>query len=360
MDNDRFAKGGSFFRTLRDLGSVTIDAGTIEEAINFGRAFPSPIEPFSQLGSDVIIDGKQEANFQRILAGWVLMAGLSGRSASSSATRVSTEPPSSAALRRSIRLLSMVSELHKAGYQHLRIAAGMNPAGTHWRCYITHTANIEMNGWEPRNWEADVARYSAGDEDRYFGWADATGKNARQLACLFIDRFPVLAQKGLGRDRLYVGWFHEMLGSAENGRLPIFFADYPLTPNSDEMPPPPPSGILVSLVERADRSSENDAQLRWRELPPPNASWEQISAFALTYDGYKGGARSIDECATIYDEVVRHELSRATSDELLTCLFFMQRRTKWNSQMDPGEVIDICLARRIVEALRNRTGGAQE
>jgi hypothetical protein len=353
MRGRHFKSGASLFRTVCGLGPITINANAIEEAIIHGKAFPSLIEAFSDLSSHGIIDGKHLANFERMLAGWVLTVGLRGRPSGFEPSRVSTEPPANASLRRSIRLLSMIGELHKAGYQGLRIAAGMNAAGTHWRCHITHAANVGLNGWEPLDWENDIVSYSAGDDDQFFGWTDASGKSARQLALMFVQRFPALAKTGIGRDRMYVGWFQEMLGAAENGRLPIFFADYPLTPNQDEMPPPPEGNILAQLVVRSERksSSMGIALVDWRELPPLNSSWDQIGKFALTYDGYKCGARSIDECVKIFEETVRRDLAAATLEELLTCLFLMQRQTKWNAQMRPEEVIDLRLAQRIVAAL---------
>jgi hypothetical protein len=34
-------------------------------------------------------------------------------------------------------VVEMVHELHKAGYQLLRISPGLSPSGIHWRCPIT-------------------------------------------------------------------------------------------------------------------------------------------------------------------------------------------------------------------------------
>ena len=56
------------------------------------------------------------------------------------------------------------------------------------------------------------------------------------------------------------------------------------------------------------------------DIPPPNAEWDRIIAFALTYSGYEE-SRSFDACAKIANER-RHD----TLTELRTCLFFEQRR----------------------------------
>jgi hypothetical protein len=140
-------------------------------------------------------------------------------------TPVSITPPSDSTIRRAIRVLSMVGELHKAGYQQLRIAAGMSPSGIHWRCHITPAVNVQTNGWEPIDWNSGVANYSSSDGSSYFGWTDAPSKNARELAQLFLERFSDIARLGVGSDYEYAGWFVRVLGCAENGDLPIFFSD---------------------------------------------------------------------------------------------------------------------------------------
>lgn len=133
----------------------------------------------------------------------------------------------------------MVHELHKAGYQRLRIAPGVSSSGCHWRCAITYASNVKANGWEPVDLVNDVASYTSAAEDRYFDWSDGCGKNARQLAQLFVERFPSLCERGFGVDTLYAGWFVQMLGAAERGRLPVFYADYELELTAGEQPPPP-------------------------------------------------------------------------------------------------------------------------
>ena len=160
--------------------------------------------------------------------------------------RVSLAPPVDTADRRALRLLLMVLELHKAGYQLLRVATGMSPSGAHWRCHITSADNIRGNGWEPRNCEDDpknwgdsIAFYTSGQEDKYFGWEDGPGKSARQLAALFLDRFPAIARRGAGWDWSYAGWYVTMLGAAEAGEFPVFFADYDIDIPIVGLPPAP-------------------------------------------------------------------------------------------------------------------------
>lgn len=149
--------------------------------------------------------------------------------------------------RHAARLLAMVHELHKAGHQRIRFSSGMSPSGIHWRCAITHAGNMTADGLRIRDFHAcgEVAAYSSSSGDRYFGWADAPGRCARELGLLFLDRFAGIAGKGLGRDWAYAGWLTEVLGRAERDEpsgFPVFFADYPIDLEPADLPPPVPTG----------------------------------------------------------------------------------------------------------------------
>lgn len=142
-----------------------------------------------------------------------------------------------------IRLLCMVHELHRTGYQHVRFSSGMAPSGMHWRCSITHAGNMSDDGLRVVDYlsNGDVASYSTGSQDRYFDWPDAPGRSAKDLAALFAERFPRIVQMGKGRDWAYAGWLTEVIGRAErsgSSSLPVFFADYPLDIDPIHMPPP--------------------------------------------------------------------------------------------------------------------------
>jgi hypothetical protein len=68
--------------------------------------------------------------------------------------------------------------------------------------------------------------YSSGQGNEYFGWKDRTGATARELADTFEERFSEMCDAGRGSDWAYTGWYVEMLGHAEEGWLPEFYADY--------------------------------------------------------------------------------------------------------------------------------------
>lgn len=158
---------------------------------------------------------------------------------------VSLAPPLGAVARRTGRVVAMVHELHKAGYQLLRISPGLSPSGMHWRCPITCAANVGADGFSMKvatKASGMFVPYTSADPG-YFGWADAEGLSARALAARFLREFPVLAQAGCGRDWPYAGWLTEVLGVVERGHTrdyPIFYADFPLDLDAQSVARPPP------------------------------------------------------------------------------------------------------------------------
>lgn len=121
------------------------------------------------------------------------------------------------------RLLRMVAELHKQGYQRLRIMPSLSGSGTYWRLAIgprTWFAK-EHGAWIVPGYYEKAALYSSADGSRYFGWNDAAHDDARGLALKFVERFPGLIAQSRGRDWRYAGWYLEMLGWAEAGHFPM-------------------------------------------------------------------------------------------------------------------------------------------
>ncbi len=158
---------------------------------------------------------------------------------------ISLSPPASAVARRTGRLVAMVHELHKAGYQRLRVSPGLSPSGMHWRCSITCACNVEPDGVSIIDSSPSsglFAAYTSADPG-YFGWPQDQPLSARALAVRFLAAFPKLAERGAGRDWAYAGWLTELLGLVEQGdtqRYPIFYADYPFDVDAQAIPRPPP------------------------------------------------------------------------------------------------------------------------
>jgi hypothetical protein len=136
--------------------------------------------------------------------------------------------PPDMAQRNALRLMGMVHELHKQGWQRLRIHSGMAPSGCYWRCAIFArdlTPKQQERYYKSPGPTNLVARYTSGQERHYFDWADCEKDDSRHLAQKFLQRFPKICKLGLGRDWAYAGWFTELLGHAENGRFPISYWD---------------------------------------------------------------------------------------------------------------------------------------
>lgn len=120
----------------------------------------------------------------------------------------------------------MVQVLHARGYRRLRIVPGMSPSGCHWRCGVTHVANISRSHGAMDCQGDDIAYYTSASEDEYFDWTDARDDTPEQLADKFVERFPELARKGEGEDPAYAAWYRGMLSVAEEDALPVAYSDY--------------------------------------------------------------------------------------------------------------------------------------
>ena len=145
------------------------------------------------------------------------------------------------------RVLLMVHELHLLGFQLLRICPYIYATG-HWRCAITPAANtLRSHGARMARWtEEGAAHYTSASGDQYFGWPDGPGQGPKQLATMFLDRFPRLASEGYGADWAYAGWLVWMLAHTDADDLPYAFSDWDspddrlLTTGSAVVPLPPP------------------------------------------------------------------------------------------------------------------------
>jgi hypothetical protein len=141
-------------------------------------------------------------------------------------------------IRRAIRVLAIVGELHKRGYQRLRVMPCMSPSGVHWRCligpvtlfYRNHGAILNEMAAGLDNDEiqevATIARYTSAQTNQYFGWKDAQTDDVRSLADKFVKRFRTVADSGRGWNYHYAGWYQRLLGLAEAGWLPVVLRDY--------------------------------------------------------------------------------------------------------------------------------------
>ena len=134
------------------------------------------------------------------------------------------------------KLLEMVSELHRLGYERLRIAPYLAPSGMWWRCQIVPASAIraDRGAIRGRSEPDPEASYSNSEGTRYFEWEDAEHDGPAQLAEKFVARFPRLAERGRGSDPAYLQWFSEMMAATSPNGLVYAFADFDVP--EDELP----------------------------------------------------------------------------------------------------------------------------
>lgn len=165
-------------------------------------------------------------------------------------------PPPTAV--RGRRVLLAVRELHRLGYERLRIAPGLSPAGTAWRVAVVPAPETcAENGALTPPGPLPEATYSTGDGGRYFGWDDAAGDAPADLAAKFVARFPRVAAPGRGPDPAYRLWYEEMLAATAPMGLPYAYwdsyGDWELgmthlrTTAGGPVPVPPPGGARYQV-----------------------------------------------------------------------------------------------------------------
>jgi len=121
---------------------------------------------------------------------------------------------------RDFRLLEIVGELHRMGHEQLRISAGVGPTGA-WRCWIgsaKHFVGQEHGGCP--------SQMSSGYGYSRDVWIDQHDLSLRDLAQIFIEKYPEIAQESLGQDHDYVGWYGDMLRAASPSSVPFMYDDW--------------------------------------------------------------------------------------------------------------------------------------
>ncbi|MBW6489618.1 MAG: hypothetical protein K0B15_00355 [Lentimicrobium sp.] len=118
-----------------------------------------------------------------------------------------------------VRIMKMVKELHKRGYNHLYLFSGMSPTGMSWRYIIGLTQN---NKWPT---EIYLVRHSVGTE----GEVEWTKDNSTIES--LANGFELFYSKQLAPAKSapteYSIWYDHLIDSLQPNKLLIFFADGP-------------------------------------------------------------------------------------------------------------------------------------
>jgi hypothetical protein len=102
------------------------------------------------------------------------------------------------------RLMAMVRELHRAGYQKLYLYTWPKPSGLHWRWHLF----TGQRNWLDRSWREGW--YGSGCDYNFnpvMGWGDCPGEDAQQLASTLARFDPQGLSQALGRDEDHTAWF---------------------------------------------------------------------------------------------------------------------------------------------------------
>jgi hypothetical protein len=102
------------------------------------------------------------------------------------------------------RLMAMVRNLHRAGYQRLYLYSWPKPSGLHWRWHLfTGPRNWIHRSWR-EGWYGSGADYSL---NPILGWNDAPASDATELAHALAKFDPQGLAQALGRDEDHTAWF---------------------------------------------------------------------------------------------------------------------------------------------------------
>lgn len=105
------------------------------------------------------------------------------------------------------RLMAMVRELHRAGYERLYLYSWPKPSGLHWRWHLF----TGQRNWLDRAWREGW--YGSGAEYNFnpiLGWGDQPGASAQELVRAFAQFDPHGLAQALRRDEDHTTWFDEV------------------------------------------------------------------------------------------------------------------------------------------------------
>lgn len=146
-------------------------------------------------------------------------------------TETNSERPVGAFAR---KLMAVVAELHRRGYESLRIVPGLSPSGCHWRCEFVPASRCfpDDGALLKRGGGRNVPCYSTAEGLGAFGWPDAAARTVEELADRFQAKLSALLAGCRDPDPAYVRWFQETLDATAPLGLVVAYADMRLQPDS--------------------------------------------------------------------------------------------------------------------------------
>lgn len=161
------------------------------------------------------------------------------------------------------RLMAMVRELHRAGYQRLYLYSWPKPSGLHWRWHLF----TGQRDWMQRPWREGW--YGSGADYNFnpvMGWGDAPGATSTELASALAKADPQGLAQALGRDEDHTEWF--------SAACDLLLPNYAYSLNWDQRAGMPSNGVPIIGVKR-NVPDYSGASLAW---PPGWARlWSRTS-----------------------------------------------------------------------------------
>ncbi|HEY5800507.1 MAG TPA: L-asparaginase [Burkholderiaceae bacterium] len=102
------------------------------------------------------------------------------------------------------RLMAMVRELHRAGYQKLYLYSWPKPSGVHWRWHLFTGQRTWMQRPWREGWYGSGADYNC---NPVMGWGDSPGATTSELVEALARFDPQGLAQALGRDKDHTAWF---------------------------------------------------------------------------------------------------------------------------------------------------------
>lgn len=250
----------------------------------------------------------------------------------------------SAGRRRATRLLAVVAEMHKRGFQGLRIVPQLTEEPFGWVCHVLpvsamhldHGADgrVEMGGTIP--YDSNSGRYV---------WSSKPDATARELADeLERGGLSDWLQAARLDDFAYAGWFSRMVGMAERGYLPCLGGEGEAVSGDQPLPlfawpdgTVPPSRHWLPPAPLPGPTSVG----RLRQCPDPDGPMQPIAEFALSYDGYGRTAAEAERILQLLRPVLRQVKKDGTVppwaglDVMRGALFYLQREAHFTEVFAP-------------------------
>jgi hypothetical protein len=105
------------------------------------------------------------------------------------------------------RLMAMVRDLHRAGYQRLYLYSWPKPSGLHWRWHLFTGPRHWMERPWREGWYGSGAEYNC---NPIMGWGDAPGATTEELIHALAQFDPTGMAQALGRDEDHTLWFEKI------------------------------------------------------------------------------------------------------------------------------------------------------